>query len=236
MAAAARLYSTGSGDPLLAGSPRAGLRGRGSGDRASTGTRRRPLRDRLSGVVGGLLEQPAAGLDDPVRVRCGGGSRAGHRGESTRSRRDAQAAHAPPRATPGRSARGRRSAPAGSAGGVLRAGRSARRPSSCALSLTCCACSWPLSLTVSRRVLRDLLAVLERLGAGLLDLVLDVVGDAADLLVLHAGGRDQHAGDEADGDGADGEAERVLLRDARGRLALALTSSGVGRAADDPVA
>src|SRR5215213_934508 len=66
------------------------------------------------------------------------------------------------------------------------------------------------------RLLGDLLAALEGLLAGLLRLLLDVVGDRAELLVLDARGRQQHPDEEADGGGADGQAERVLLGDARG--------------------
>src|SRR5690242_15259400 len=49
-------------------------------------------------------------------------------------------------------------------------------------------------------VLCHLLAALERLLAGLLRALLHVVGDRPDLLVLHPGGWDQHAGEKADRD------------------------------------
>src|SRR3954452_18923260 len=71
------------------------------------------------------------------------------------------------------------------------------------------------------RLLGDLLTALERLLPGLLRLRLDVVRDRTQLAILHAGGRDQQTGDEPDGHGSDGEAERVLLREA-GRAASAV--------------
>src|SRR5215212_7492033 len=70
-------------------------------------------------------------------------------------------------------------------------------------------------------LLGDLLAVVERLLAGLLDLLLGLVGDRAELLVLDVRRGDQHPREEADRDGAHGEAEGVLLRDA-GALASGL--------------
>src|SRR3954451_24383764 len=73
-----------------------------------------------------------------------------------------------------------------------------------------------------RDVRGDLLAAVEHLLAGLGRLGLDLVGDRADLLVLDARGRDQHAGEEADRGRADGEAERVLLGDADGLLRAGL--------------
>src|SRR5688500_10494037 len=76
------------------------------------------------------------------------------------------------------------------------------------------------------RLLRDLLATLERLLSGLLHLVDDAVGDLAQLLVLDARGGNQHAGEEADRDGADGEADRVLLRHALGLARLVLDLTG----------
>src|SRR3712207_8951686 len=54
-------------------------------------------------------------------------------------------------------------------------------------------------------LLGHLLAAVERLLAGLLDLALDLVGDRAELLVLDVRRRDEHAGKEADGDGARSE-------------------------------
>src|SRR6185312_4775188 len=71
-----------------------------------------------------------------------------------------------------------------------------------------------------RGLLGDVLAALHGLLPRVLDLILDLVGQRADLLVLDAGGRDEQARDEPDGDAADGEAERVLLRDARRALDL----------------
>src|SRR5690348_10106004 len=67
-------------------------------------------------------------------------------------------------------------------------------------------------------LLCDVLAALHGLLPRVLDLVLDLVGQRADLLVLDARGRDEQACDEPDGDAADGEAQRVLLRDARRAL------------------
>jgi hypothetical protein len=64
------------------------------------------------------------------------------------------------------------------------------------------------------RFLDDLLAALERTWPVSLALRLDVVGDRAELAVLHARRGDQRARDEADGDRPDRESERVLLRDA----------------------
>src|SRR4051812_919098 len=58
----------------------------------------------------------------------------------------------------------------------------------------------------------DLLAALERLAAGLGGLLLDRVGDRAQLLVLLAGDRDDEPDQESRGRGPDGEAERVVLR------------------------
>jgi hypothetical protein len=63
-----------------------------------------------------------------------------------------------------------------------------------------------------RRLLGDLLAALQRLLAGLLHLILDLVGHGAEPLVLDPGGRHRQPGQEAQGGGADGQAERVLLR------------------------
>src|SRR3954447_7981814 len=85
-------------------------------------------------------------------------------------------------------------------------------------------------------VLRDLLAALERLLARLLGPVLDVVGHGAELLVLDAGGRAQHAGEEADGDGADGEPQGVLLGHALGAARLMLDLLGVRRGIADGLA
>src|SRR5215213_666897 len=85
-------------------------------------------------------------------------------------------------------------------------------------------------------LLRDLLAVLERLLAGLLGLVLEVVRHRAELLVLHARARDEQARDEPDRDGADGEAERVGLRDANRSLRLVLDLLGVRRGVADGAA
>src|SRR5829696_2183100 len=90
-------------------------------------------------------------------------------------------------------------------------------------------------LRALRGVLRNLLAVLERLLAGLADLLLHVVGDRADLLVFDARGRDQHAREEPDGNRADRETERILLRHARGLAGLVLDLAGIRRAADDLV-
>src|SRR5689334_6268162 len=86
-----------------------------------------------------------------------------------------------------------------------------------------------------RRVLSDLLAVLERLLPGLLGTLLDLVGELADALVLHARGRNEHAGEESDGDRADREAERVLLGHALGAPRLVLDLVAVRRSPDDPV-
>src|SRR3954453_15991497 len=63
-------------------------------------------------------------------------------------------------------------------------------------------------------LLRRLLAVLDGDLRGLLRLLLDLVGGGADLPVLDPADRDEQPADEADGDRADGEPERVLLRDA----------------------
>src|SRR4051812_9654184 len=82
-------------------------------------------------------------------------------------------------------------------------------------------------------VLRDLLAVLERLLAGLLRLLLDVVRHGADLLVLDARARDEQARDEPDRHGADGEAERVGLRDPDCPLRLIFHLLGVRRGVAD---
>ena len=79
----------------------------------------------------------------------------------------------------------------------------------------------PLSLARLGGVLRDLLAALERFLAGLLGAVDDVVGQLAELLVLDARRRDQHAGEEADRERADGEPERVLLARRSSRAAPA---------------
>src|SRR4051794_6387622 len=82
-------------------------------------------------------------------------------------------------------------------------------------------------------VLGDLLAALDGLLAGLGRLGLDLVGDRADLLVLDARGRDQHAGDEADRGGPDGEPERVLLGDPDRALGGVLdVAAARGRAGD----
>ena len=59
---------------------------------------------------------------------------------------------------------------------------------------------------------------------------LDVVGDRASFWSSTAR-RDQHAGEEADGDRPDGETERVLLRDLRARRAFCLTLARVRRRA-----
>src|SRR4051794_20311734 len=72
------------------------------------------------------------------------------------------------------------------------------------------------------RLLGDLLAALERLLTGLLGLLLDVVGDRTELAVLDARGGQQEPDDEARGDGADGEPERVLLGDAHGAAGVLL--------------
>src|SRR6187200_1481570 len=77
-------------------------------------------------------------------------------------------------------------------------------------------------LRALRGLLRDLLAVLERLLAGLLGLLDDLVGDVAELLVLDPRGRDEQARDEADGDGAERQADGVLLREPLGLARLAL--------------
>src|SRR5918994_329220 len=58
---------------------------------------------------------------------------------------------------------------------------------------------------------RHLLAALHRLLARLLGLLLDVVGDRADLLVLDLGRGHEESGHEANRGRTDGEAERVLL-------------------------
>src|SRR3954468_20816802 len=75
--------------------------------------------------------------------------------------------------------------------------------------------------------LGHLLAALERLLAGLLGLLLDPVGHRAELLVLDAGARDEHAEEEAGRGRAHGQAERVLLSDAGGLAHLALDLLGV---------
>src|SRR4051794_14152707 len=82
-------------------------------------------------------------------------------------------------------------------------------------------------------LLGDLLAVLERFLARLLDLLADLLGHRADLLVLEPARRDEQAGEEADGDAADREAERVLLGDAGGLLGLALHLARLRRALGD---
>src|SRR5215210_3557273 len=74
-----------------------------------------------------------------------------------------------------------------------------------------------------------MLAAFERLLPGLLGPVLDLVGDRADLLVLDLGGRHEEPGDEADGDGADREPERVLLGHALDAPGLALDLAAVRR-------
>src|SRR4051794_41217624 len=73
-----------------------------------------------------------------------------------------------------------------------------------------------------RDVRGDLLAAVERLLAGLGRLGLHLVGDGADLLVLDARGRDQHAGEEADRRRTDHQAERILLGDAHRALGVVL--------------
>src|SRR5215211_1475430 len=69
-----------------------------------------------------------------------------------------------------------------------------------------------------RRVLGHGLAALEGLLARLARLLLHLVGDLSDPLVLDARRGQHEAGEEADRRCADGEADRVLLRDAAGTL------------------
>src|SRR5215216_4042529 len=76
----------------------------------------------------------------------------------------------------------------------------------------------PLFAHGLRRRLGDVLAALEGLLAGLLGLVLDPIGDRAELLVLDVRARNGKAHEETGGDCADSEPERVLLRDAKALL------------------
>src|SRR5262249_24560441 len=71
--------------------------------------------------------------------------------------------------------------------------------------------------------------------AGLLGALLDVVGDGAEALVLDARRREEHAGEEADGQCADRQAERVLLGHALGAARLVLDVTAVRRRAGDAV-
>src|SRR4051794_6664945 len=82
-------------------------------------------------------------------------------------------------------------------------------------------------------LLGDLLAVLERFLARLLDLLADLLGHRADLLVLEPAGGHEQPGEEADGDAADGQPERVLLRDAGSLASLPGDLVGVGRVGRD---
>src|SRR4051794_8254163 len=83
------------------------------------------------------------------------------------------------------------------------------------------------------RVLRDLLAVLDRLGSRALDLLGHLIGHGPELLVLDARARDDESGDEADRRRADGEPERILLGDADRLLRTGFHVARVRRGADD---
>src|SRR5215210_2282425 len=81
-------------------------------------------------------------------------------------------------------------------------------------------------------LLGHVLAALHGLLARFLRLLLELVGHGADLLVLHAGGRDEEPGDKADRGRADGEPEWVLLCDAdrlMGALLHVLAARGGAR-------
>src|SRR3954454_5924000 len=65
-----------------------------------------------------------------------------------------------------------------------------------------------------RCILSDLLAALDGLLAGLDCAMLDLVSHRPDALVLDPRGWDRHADQEPDGDSAEGQAERILFRNA----------------------
>ena len=71
-------------------------------------------------------------------------------------------------------------------------------------------------------LLGDLLAADQRLLAGLLDLVLDLIGHRPQPLVLNPSTGDNKAGQEAQRDRTDGQPERVLLGQADRSLGLLL--------------
>ena len=98
-----------------------------------------------------------------------------------------------------------------------------------ALSRSSSACSWPLllgGLLARSRPLPARPPCRARAPPGRSPSRLSLTSSASgtELLVLDPGGRDEHAGQEADGDRAEGQPERVLLGDADGRAAPALTS------------
>src|SRR5215217_426555 len=82
-------------------------------------------------------------------------------------------------------------------------------------------------------LLRHLLTALAGLLSGLLDLLLDLVRYVAELLVLHPRGGDEHAGQEAHGDRAERNADRVLLRHARRLAGAAPDVLAAGRCLGD---
>src|SRR4051794_6197278 len=85
------------------------------------------------------------------------------------------------------------------------------------------------------RVLRDLLAVLDRLGSRALDLLGHLIGHGPELLVLDSRARDDETGDEAECRRADGEPERVLLGDADRLLRALFHLTGVRSSAHELV-
>ena len=98
---------------------------------------------------------------------------------------------------------------------------------SCAVDLSSDACSPAALLRRLGGVLRDLLAALERLLAGLLrarSLTSWAIGPSFSSSTRVD--RDQHPGEEADSDRADGQAERVLLGDALRAPGLVLDVPG----------
>src|SRR5215213_8361117 len=78
-----------------------------------------------------------------------------------------------------------------------------------------------------------LLTALAGLLSGFLDLLLDLVRYVAELLVLHPRGGDEHAGQEAHGDRAERNADRVLLRHARRLAGAAPDVLAAGRCLGD---
>src|SRR4051794_31103692 len=88
-------------------------------------------------------------------------------------------------------------------------------------------------------LLSHLAAAVDGLLRGLLDLLRDVVGEAAELLILDARGREEHPDDQTCAQGAERQPDGVLLRDADGALRALLDVAGVGRgrrdAAREPV-
>src|SRR5512132_1968899 len=77
-------------------------------------------------------------------------------------------------------------------------------------------------------LLGDLPAAVQGLLAGLLDLVHDLIGHTAELLVLDPGRGRGQAGQEPQGSGADGQPERVLLGQAGHPLGLLLDVPAAG--------